>query len=31
MNEPPVLYNVSQKVARVTMNRPAAMNAMSGA
>ncbi len=28
-NEPPVLYNVSQKVARVTMNRPAAMNAMS--
>jgi enoyl-CoA hydratase len=29
MNEPPVLYNVSKKVARVTMNRPAAMNAMS--
>jgi enoyl-CoA hydratase len=28
-NEPPVLYNVSKKVARVTMNRPAAMNAMS--
>jgi enoyl-CoA hydratase/carnithine racemase len=28
-NEPPVLYNVSGKVARVTMNRPAAMNAMS--
>jgi enoyl-CoA hydratase/carnithine racemase len=29
MNEPPVLYNVSKKVAHVTMNRPAAMNAMS--
>jgi enoyl-CoA hydratase/carnithine racemase len=29
LNEPPVLYNVSKKVARVTMNRPAAMNAMS--
>jgi enoyl-CoA hydratase/carnithine racemase len=28
-NEPPVLYHVSQKVAHVTMNRPAAMNAMS--
>lgn len=28
-NEPPVLYNVSNKVAHVTMNRPAAMNAMS--
>jgi enoyl-CoA hydratase len=28
-NEPTVLYNVSSKVARVTMNRPAAMNAMS--
>src|SRR5215469_8451376 len=28
-NEPPVLYTVSNKVARVTMNRPAAMNAMS--
>jgi enoyl-CoA hydratase len=28
-NEAPVLYNVSQGVAHVTMNRPAAMNAMS--
>jgi enoyl-CoA hydratase/carnithine racemase len=28
-SEAPVLYSVSQKVARVTMNRPAAMNAMS--
>jgi enoyl-CoA hydratase len=28
-NEPPVLYTVSKKVARVTLNRPAAMNAMS--
>jgi enoyl-CoA hydratase/carnithine racemase len=28
-NESPVLYTVSSKVARVTMNRPAAMNAMS--
>jgi len=28
-NEPPVLYHVSNKVAHVTMNRPAAMNAMS--
>jgi enoyl-CoA hydratase/carnithine racemase len=28
-NEPTVLYNVSGKVARVTMNRPSAMNAMS--
>jgi enoyl-CoA hydratase/carnithine racemase len=28
-NEAPVLYNVSNKVAHVTMNRPAAMNAMS--
>jgi enoyl-CoA hydratase/carnithine racemase len=28
-NEPPVLYNVSNKVAHVIMNRPAAMNAMS--
>lgn len=28
-NEPLVLYSVSNKVARVTMNRPAAMNAMS--
>jgi enoyl-CoA hydratase/carnithine racemase len=29
-NEAPVLYSVSQNVARVTMNRPSAMNAMSG-
>lgn len=28
-SEAPVLYTVSQKVARVTMNRPEAMNAMS--
>jgi enoyl-CoA hydratase/carnithine racemase len=28
-NEASVLYSVSQGVARVTMNRPAAMNAMS--
>lgn len=28
-NETPVLYTVSHRVARVTMNRPAAMNAMS--
>ena len=28
-NEPSVLYTVSKKVARVIMNRPAAMNAMS--
>jgi len=28
-NEAPVLYTVSSNVARVTMNRPAAMNAMS--
>lgn len=28
-NQAPVLYSVSQRVARVTMNRPAAMNAMS--
>jgi enoyl-CoA hydratase/carnithine racemase len=28
-NEAPVLYNVSQQVAQVTMNRPEAMNAMS--
>jgi enoyl-CoA hydratase len=28
-SEAPVLYTVSQKVARLTMNRPAAMNAMS--
>src|SRR5438132_11293091 len=29
--ETPVLYTVSQKVARLTMNRPEAMNAMSRA
>jgi enoyl-CoA hydratase len=29
MKEPPVRYNVSKKVAHVTMNRPVAMNAMS--
>ena len=29
--EAPVLYTVSQQVARVTMNRPAALNAMSRA
>jgi enoyl-CoA hydratase len=28
-NEPPVLYSVSQGVARVTMNRPETLNAMS--
>src|SRR5579871_1890773 len=29
MSEPAVLYTVADKVARVTMNRPGAMNAMS--